>query len=267
MAVSRDGPKRVRRVSEREGGLVDRQIVLVHSSDLHLTHELFVDQTHVDQLFHLRQVLRAAKEVGADALLLAGDIFEHNRQPLSLLDRAARTMAEAGLPIVILPGNHDPLTPDSVYRRGGLSDPPNVHVLGVTADEAVHFPELELEVWGHAHMDYSDMSPLRNPRPRTARRHVAMAHGHFVPEPVEPGRFYGSWVIREEEILATAADYVALGHWNRAVKVSDGVVPAYYSGSPDLARSVNVVRFFPDGRVEVTRQELRPEDEWVGEEG
>ena len=23
-------------------------------------------------------------------------------------------------PVVILPGNHDPLTPDSVYRRGGL---------------------------------------------------------------------------------------------------------------------------------------------------
>ena len=50
------------------------------------------------------------------------------------------------------------------------------------------------------------------------------------------------WLISNAEIEATEADYLALGHWNRAVQVGTGKVPAYYSGSPDLAKTVNVVR-------------------------
>ena len=38
------------------------------------------------------------------------------------------------------------------------------------------------------------------------------------------------------------ADYVALGHWNRAIRVGAGAATAYYSGSPDYASTVNVVR-------------------------
>jgi hypothetical protein len=34
-------------------------------------------------------------------------------------------------------------------------------------------------------------------------------------------------------------------------------VPAYYSGSPDLARTVNVIRLTSNGEVLVTREPLR----------
>ena len=51
-----------------------------------------------------------------------------------------------------------------------------------------------------------------------------------------------SWLIGDDEIAATGADYVALGHWNRAVRVGNGKVPAYYSGSPEYAGTINVVR-------------------------
>lgn len=231
-------------------------LVVAHSSDLHLTSDLPYGQTSAgDELLALRQVIGAARKISAQVLLLAGDIFEHNRLPLLLLDRAARLMADSSLPIVILPGNHDPLTPDSVYRRGGLADPPNVFVLGVSVDEAAVFPELELDIWGRPHLDYGDMSPLRDPRPRTTRWQIAAAHGHFLDPRHARDRFLPSWLIHEEAIEATGVDYVALGHWNRAVRVGSGSVPAYYSGSPDLARSVNVVRFAPEG-VCVTREPL-----------
>ncbi len=52
------------------------------------------------------------------------------------------------------------------------------------------------------------------------------------------------------------ADYVALGHWNRAVKVGNGGIAAYYSGSPEYAGTVNVVRLAPAGDVTVTRLDL-----------
>ena len=239
------------------------EVVVVHSSDIHVD-VLSSYVSHArdgDELHALRQVLRTAEAVGADVLLLVGDIFDNNRVPAPLLERAAELLAGATLPVVILPGNHDPLTDDSVYRRGRLADLPHVHVLGVSVDEAVVFPELDLEIWGRAHLDYSDMSPLRDPRPRTTRWQIAAAHGHFQSEPVDPDRFYASWLIREADLAATGADYVALGHWNRPVPVGNGTVPAYYSGSPDLAETVNVVRFAPGGSVQVTREPLRADEE------
>ena len=43
-------------------------------------------------------------------------------------------------------------------------------------------------------------------------------------------------------IAATGADYLALGHWDRAAQVGCGAVPAYYSGSPEYVHTVNFVR-------------------------
>ena len=43
-------------------------------------------------------------------------------------------------------------------------------------DLAVHFPDHDLEVWGHAHVDYANMVPLRDPRPRNARWHITLAN-------------------------------------------------------------------------------------------
>jgi DNA repair exonuclease SbcCD nuclease subunit len=209
-------------------------------------------------LQNLRQVLQTTRLLRARVLLLAGDIFDHNRQPLAFLDRAARVLADSNLSVVVLPGNHDPLTPDSVYRNGGLADPANVHVLGISVDEAAHFPELDLEIWGRPHMDYSDMSPLRDPRPRSTRWQIATAHGHFADDAEHHHLYRASWLIHEEEIAATRADYVALGHWNRPARVANGVVPAFYSGSPDHANTVNLIRFRPDGTVQVSREPLAP---------
>lgn len=235
-----------------------REVVLVHSSDLHLGVDTIVGPSgSSDTLSVLREVLLAATAAGADLLILAGDTFDNNRQSSQLLDRAARAMEEFGAPIVILPGNHDPLTPDSVYRRAGLAATSNVCVLGLTVDEAAVFPGLGLEVWGRAHLDYSDMSPLLKPRSRSTCWQLAAAHGHYVEGPDEPGRFLGSWLIRREDLIATGADYVALGHWNRAARVGDPEINAYYSGSPEHAGTVNVVRLRRDGAVEVTRAPLR----------
>jgi DNA repair exonuclease SbcCD nuclease subunit len=198
-------------------------------------------------------VLRAGLEAGGDVLLLAGDIFDHNRVPLELLDRATRLLGDAAIEIVILPGNHDCLTPNSVYRRGGLAEPANVRVLGITDDETISFPQHDLEIWGRPHLDHADYSPLRDPPRRRAGRHIATAHGHWVTGTHDLHR---AWLLHDEEIAATGADYVALGHWDRALPVGDGSVPAYYSGSPDLAKSVNVVRFSADGAVDVERRPL-----------
>jgi DNA repair exonuclease SbcCD nuclease subunit len=230
------------------------EAVIVHSSDLHLG----VDDSfsNTDSLAVLPRVLATAAAVRADIVLLAGDTFDNHRQPLQLLERAAQMMRDYRKPIVILPGNHDPLTSDSVYRRGGLAKIQNVRILGLNADQAVTFSEFELEIWGRAHLDYADMSPLADPRPRSTRWQLAAAHGHYVDEATDPNRLIGSWLIHREELIATGSDYIALGHWNQASAVGNGEVPAYYSGSPEYAGTVNVVRLHGNGQVEVSQAPL-----------
>ncbi|HVA15431.1 MAG TPA: metallophosphoesterase [Stellaceae bacterium] len=228
------------------------ELRIVHSSDLHVG-EGFTEPVHQgDGTAGLRVVLQAARDAKADVVLLAGDTFEHNRLSAGLLDRAKALLAAAGMTVVILPGNHDPAIADSVFHRG-VAAPANVHVLGVTDDAAVAFPDLGLEIWGHAHRDYGDMAPLARPRPRCSFWQIAMAHGHYAPAPDRSTKLRPGWLFGDDEIAATAADYVALGHWNRPVRVGSGATLAYYSGSPDYAGTVNLVRLLPSGGVDVSR--------------
>jgi DNA repair exonuclease SbcCD nuclease subunit len=233
------------------------EVALVHSSDVHVDEGRTAAVHGGDGTAGLAAVLATARALRAQLVILAGDTFEANSLGAALIDRAGRLLADAGLAIVILPGNHDPALPDSVYIRGGLAQIPNLVILGVTHDEAVQFPAIDLEIWGHAHRDYLDMPPLRGPRPRTTRWQVAVGHGHYEPPETRANPLRPSWVFGDEEIAATAADYLALGHWDRPMRVGNGAVPAYYSGSPELARTVNLVRLTAAGRVVVSREALR----------
>ena len=160
---------------------MDTEIVLVHSSDLHVDEDRAVGSRNGDGTARLRWVLVTARAARADVVLLAGDTFENNQLGQAILERARGLLADADLRVVILPGNHDPALADSVFVRGGFAELPHVSILGVTHDEAVPFPVFDLEIWGHAHRDYYSMAPLRGPRPRSTRWQAAMAHGHYEP--------------------------------------------------------------------------------------
>lgn len=231
-----------------------REIVVVHSSDLHMDHDYTARLHAGDGTTGLSGVLAAARSAGADVVVLAGDTFDCHRVPIELIERAAALISAAGLPVVLLPGNHDPVVPDAVYHNAAFAALDNLHVLGVTHEEAVLFADLDLEIWGRAHRDYGDMIPFERLRPRSTRWQIALGHGHYVPVPDRTRRLRPSWLIGDDELAAVAADYVALGHWNRPAKV--GTVAAYYSGSPEYAGTVNVVRLTASGEVAVTHTPL-----------
>lgn len=235
-------------------------IVLAHSADLHIDDDFTARVYGGDGTAGLRLVLATARAAKADLLLLVGDTFDNNRVPTATLDRVAGMLADAGMPVVLLPGNHDPALPGSVFHRGGLVGIPNVHVLGLSHDTSVLFPEHDLEIWGHPHRDYEDMVPLRSPRSRSTRWQVMLAHGHFEWRRDRANPLRPSWLISEDEIAVTGADYLALGHWDRPVQVGDGPVPAYYSGSPELAKTINIVRLSEAHGVTVSREQLHCPD-------
>lgn len=233
-----------------------RDIVVVHTSDVHVDHEYSARQNNGDGARPLAVVLAAAKAAGADVLLLCGDTFDCHNIPVDLVRRVAAMIRDSGVTTVLLPGNHDPAIEEAIWEKGGLLDVENLHILGVNAGEGVVFEALGLEVWGRPHRDYGDMNPLETPPTWRASRRIAMAHGHYDPVPDRSTRPRASWLLGDDEIAATGACYLALGHWNRAIQVATGPTPAYYSGSPDYAQTVNVVRLRAGGAVDVERHPL-----------
>ncbi len=230
----------------------NRDLVAVHSSDVHIDDIAPRPGAH-DGLDMLSAVLTLSQKHQADVILLAGDTFESHRLPEALIERTAAVFASIQTPIVALPGNHDPAISEAVYHHRSLREIDHLHVLGVTCSDAVLLPDHDLEVWGRPHLDYEDMLPFERTRPRRTRWRIAMGHGHYESVPDLTRRPRPSWLISDAHLAATAADYIALGHWNRAAKVGHPVT-AYYSGSPDYAKSVNVVRFGSDGEVLVARE-------------
>lgn len=224
-------------------------ITVAHTSDLHIGGRWHKG----DDLHTLRAVLEAVAETRADVLILAGDIFDTNRVPADLVDRFGHMIDDAAVRTVFLPGNHDPATAESAYRLSAIADVPAVSVIGIDVPDTVRYPDLDLDVWGAPHLDYTDMVPLAAPPPRAARWHIAVAHGHYVRGPHDHHR---SWLIRDEEIAATEADYLALGHWDLPQPAGQGPVPAYYSGSPELARTLNIIRLTTSAPAAVERHPL-----------
>lgn len=71
-----------------------------------------------------------AAEHGAEFIVVAGDVFEHNSLEKATLGRALEALRALPVPVYLLPGNHDPLVADSIFTRTEGID--NVTVLDCT---------------------------------------------------------------------------------------------------------------------------------------
>ena len=193
---------------------------ILHTSDIHVGDS--VDHSGV-----VAPLVDTAIDRAVDLLLLVGDIFDHNRVPTAAGQTVVDELARLTAPVVVLPGNHDCLVPDAVWRRVEL--PTNVHVMTDAAGSHLELAGLDLALWGRPHPDYGDLRPLAGiPAPGDRRWHGALAHGHLVLRPDDRHRAYQ---ITPEEIAASAQDYIALGHWDVPHDMSAGDVTAHYSGS------------------------------------
>src|SRR6476661_3030521 len=72
-----------------------------------------------------------AGDVGAEFVVVAGDVFEHNQLAPRDVSQSLEAMRAIAVPVYLLPGNHDPLDASSVYRSALFTAerPDNVIVL------------------------------------------------------------------------------------------------------------------------------------------
>jgi DNA repair exonuclease SbcCD nuclease subunit len=230
------------------GDQAHSRVRMLHTSDIHVGDS--IDHSGV-----VAPLVDTALAHDVDLVLLVGDIFDHNRVPTEVGQTLVDELGRLDIPVVVLPGNHDCLVPDAVWRRVAL--PANVHVLMDAAGECLELPALDVALWGRPHPDYGDLRPLAGiPVPGERRWHVALAHGHLVLRPDDRHRAYQ---ITPEEIAASAQDYIALGHWDVPHDMSAGDVTAHYSGSASRFGVCAIVTLTDDAsgrRVDVERVEL-----------
>ncbi len=227
-----------------------RALKILHTADVHLDCDSYgkAEQRQAHRALYYRcfqTIIERALTAEVDALLIAGDLFDHNRVPDDTIAFAQEQLRRLQRPVVILPGNHDCLYTNAIYDRHNFHAAcDNVRVITELQGQVIEFPELDLVLWGRAMEEHTpSFHPLEHiPTRHDQRWHIAMAHGFFYPTRQQPDR---SSPIFAEEIRDTGWDYVALGHQHVLTDVSQGSVTAYYSGAP----LVNWTGETPNGHV------------------
>lgn len=181
-----------------------------------------------------------AAKVGAEFVVVAGDVFEHNQLPPAVIGQSLEAMRAIKIPVYLLPGNHDPLDASSVYTGALFSGerPDNVVVLDRAGVHQVR-PGLEIVAapWrskaptSDLVADVLDGLVPTGPVPVTR---VLVAHGGV--DELDPDRDKPSLIrlAKLEDALARGVvHYAALGDKHSRTQVG-GSGRVWYSGSPEV---------------------------------
>jgi DNA repair exonuclease SbcCD nuclease subunit len=179
-----------------------------------------------------KRVVETAKAHGVDFIVVAGDVFEDNAVSRVLIQKVADILEQFGGPVFVIPGNHDPLVPGSVWEHPAWKSCSNVHVLReetpVEVPGGVLFP-------CPAREKHSGRNPTAwIPPERTDAIRLGVAHGTVEgirqDEPDYP--------IPRDAAQRACLDYLALGHWHSYATYPDpdGAVRMAYSGTHETTK-------------------------------
>lgn len=186
----------------------------------------------------IRSIAALATEQKADFVVVAGDVFENHAVKPDTLRKAFDAMARTKVPFYLLPGNHDPYTPESIYRSRLWEKecPANVHLLFSTAPHPVMegvvllpCPLLDRTTLGdvtkHLSADFGPADVIR----------IGVAHGGIqeVLESLNDPEWQPSNVIPAQRAELGKLDYLALGDWHGVLKIGERT---WYSGTPEATR-------------------------------
>ncbi|MFO0608834.1 MAG: metallophosphoesterase [Polyangiales bacterium] len=197
-------------------------------------HGAAVRLARYDAVKRIADVARGAK---ADFAVVAGDVFEHHALARESLQQSFEALRSFPCDVFLLPGNHDPYTPESLYRSDWWKRecPPHVKVLSqrkpldVGAATLLPCPLLQ--------RDSADptawLSPNVGPRDRVR---VGVAHGG-VREILQKLAADDELELHNDLPIdlsnRAALDYLALGDWHGRVQVNERT---WYSGTPEPTR-------------------------------
>ena len=225
----------------------------IHTADLHLGKRLHDVPLLEDQIYMLDELKKLAIERGADAVMIAGDVYQSSSPPseaMSAFDGFVTALAAAGIRVFAVSGNHD--SERRVAYLASLVRGSGIYVserftgtLQQFTMEDEHgeivvsllpfikpinvrrcFPEETIESYQDAAAAVLRHSPVD-----TAKRNILICH-QFITGAQTAGseELSVGGVENIDAALFKDFDYVALGHIHRAQRVGRETVR--YAGSP-----------------------------------
>ncbi|WP_137990688.1 exonuclease SbcCD subunit D [Streptomyces vilmorinianum] len=259
----------------------------LHTSDWHLGRSFHRVSLLDAQSAFLDHLVATVRERDVDAVLVAGDVYDRAVPPLSaveLFDTALHRLAEAGVPTVMISGNHDSARRLGVgaglIERAGIhlrTDPAGVGTPVVLTDahgEVALYglpylePALVREQFGAAKAGHEAVLGAAMDRVRAdlaerpgSTRSVVLAHAFVAGgEPSDSERdITVGGVAAVPAGVFDGVDYVALGHLHGSQTVTPRV---RYSGSPlaysfsetDHRKSMWLIDLGPAGEIEAAER-------------
>lgn len=186
-----------------------------------------------------------AAEVGAEFVVVSGDVFEDNQLAPRVVSQALEAMRAIGVPVYLLPGNHDPLDASSVYTSARFTAecPDNVIVL----DRAgIHQVRSGLQIvaapWRSKRPTADLVAEVLTDLPADGNTRILVAHGGvdiLDPDPTRPSLIRMAAV--RTALDSGALHYVALGDKHSRTEVGDSG-RVWYSGSPEVTNYDDIER-------------------------
>lgn len=188
----------------------------------------------------IRTIGRVAAEERAEFVVVCGDVFETNQVDRRTVLRTFEALKAVRVPVLLLPGNHDPLDAASVYRSPTFQDHVPAHVRVIEDSEPVEVVP-GIDVIGAPWTSKRPLADLcaeitRRLSPSSGKLRILIGHGALdalAPNRDDPALI--SLASAESALSDGRIHFVALGdhHSARAVGRSGRI---WYSGTPEPTR-------------------------------
>ena len=154
-----------------------------------------------------QRVVQEASARGVDFILVAGDLFEDNAVDRAIVRRVTAILGEAPCPVLVIPGNHDPLVPGSLWEDRSWEAADNVVVFRERAPYIL--PGVTIYPCPLKGKQ-SDEDPTAWIEASGEGVQIGLAHGSVEGAPIS------EWdhPIPRDAARRSGLDYLALGHWH-----------------------------------------------------
>ncbi|AXI45847.1 DNA repair exonuclease [Sulfitobacter sp. SK012] len=209
----------------------------IHTSDLHLGKRFgqFPEDLRgrLTEARHqsITNLAELSRSQGAEFILVAGDVFDTGTPSPSVIRQAMRAMAaDQATKWVIIPGNHDSLSSDELWKQVANDRPENV-LLGLESKPIEITPAT-----------FILPAPCLNRRPGRDLTEW-MSDANIAGEGIRIGLAHGavqsfgeegaSEVIAPDRAKQSGLHYLALGDWHGQISINERT---WYSGTPEPDR-------------------------------
>jgi DNA repair exonuclease SbcCD nuclease subunit len=218
-------------------------VKFLHTADWHLGIKYNQLQDKAEKAREIRvqsikKLLDKAHDV--DFIMVAGDLFDSNNVDKRLLNAVSEIFHRTSVPIYIIPGNHDPLTLDSLYLDPVWDTMNNVTIF--KESEPFTLPYHEVIIYPspvsqkQSKKDPTDWIRVKD-EDYDSRTEISigLAHGNLA---IEGYIDNPNFPINPNRTQISDLDYLALGEWHslRAFQDHEGANRTIYPGTPETTK-------------------------------